>query len=48
MAPWQLLTLTGIVLALLVNPVFGILFIVTGLAMLIWPRVRAAGPRNRI
>lgn len=45
---WLLLIVIGIALALLVNYALGILCIVIGLALLIWPRVRAAGPRTRL
>lgn len=40
-----LLIIIGIVLAILVNYVLGIICILIGLVLLIWPRV-ASGPRR--
>ena len=43
-----LLIIIGIVLAILVNYALGILCIVIGLVLLVWPRIRAPGPGSRI
>jgi hypothetical protein len=40
-----LLIIIGIILALLVNYVLGILCIVIGLVLLVWPRITATGTR---
>jgi hypothetical protein len=39
-----LLIIIGIVLALLVNYALGIVCILIGLVLLIWPRIRSSGP----
>jgi hypothetical protein len=42
-----LLIIIGIVLALLVHYALGIICIVIGLVLLIWPRVAGRGPADR-
>jgi hypothetical protein len=42
-----LLIVIGIILALVVNYVLGILCIVIGLVLLIWPRISARGAAGR-
>jgi hypothetical protein len=41
-----LLIIIGIVLAILVNYALGIVCILVGLVLLIWPRIRAPGSRR--
>ena len=43
-----LLIVIGIVLAILVNYALGIVCIVVGLALIIWPRIRGAGTTRRV
>jgi hypothetical protein len=43
-----LLIIIGIVLALLVHYALGIVCIVVGLVLLIWPRITAGRPATRI
>ena len=43
-----LLIIIGIVLALLVHYALGIVCILIGLVLLIWPRIRSAGRADRV
>jgi hypothetical protein len=43
-----LLMIVGIILAAFVNVAVGILAVVVGLGLLLWPSVQAAGPRRRL